>query len=287
MSGFKGIKDLSRAGGALGLSAPALLLLCLCFVLPIVNLLLVSLTAGRDASFTFKHYSDFFGDGFSRGLLWTTLRVSLLTTVLSLVLAFPVALYMRQVSPRARAILAFLLLSPLLTSVVVRTLAWVFILGPRGVLNTLLNLVNLGPLQLLYNETGVVIGMTHVFFGYMVLSLMTSLLKLDDNLLLAARNLGASKWHVLTRIVLPLSLPGVLAGSVLVFTMSASTYATPAMLGGTGAKLLSPEVYELAIHQIAWDEAATAATVLFAMSALVVLGVSGWLASGRRRVIFE
>ena len=276
-----------KSGPAWGLSLPAVLLLGLCFLLPIINLLLISISGPRDSGFTFKHYADFFGDPFSRSLLWTTLRVSLLTTVFSLVLAFPVALYMRQVSPRTRALLAFLLLSPLLTSVVVRTLAWVFILGPRGVLNTLLALVDLGPLQLLYNETGVVIGMTHVFFGYMALSLMTSLLKLDDNLLLAARNLGASKWQVLTRIVVPLSLPGMLAGSVLVFTMSASTYATPALLGGTGAKLMSPEVFELAIHQLAWDEASTVATVLFLMSAIVVVGGSALLASGRRKVIFD
>ncbi len=282
------MKAVARLGVPYGLSLPAVVLLGLCFVLPIANLLLLSVTEAKPGSgITFKHYATFFSDSYTRELLWVTLRVSLLTTLISLVLAFPVALYMRQVSPRARGLLAFLLLSPLLTSVVVRTLAWVFILGPKGVLNTGLSAVGLQTVRLLYNETGVVIGMVHVFFGYMVLSLMTSILKLDDNLLLAARNLGATKWKILTRIVVPLCLPGILAGSVLVFSLSASTYATPALLGGTGTKLMSPEVYDLAITQLAWDEAATVATILFLMSATLVLAGSALIGSGKRKVIFQ
>jgi len=269
------------------LSLPAAVLLGLCFVLPIANLMLLSLTSTKGDGYNLKHYAEFFGDSYSRDLLWVTLRVSMVSTVIALFLAFPVALYMRQVSPRARGLLAFLLLSPLLTSVVVRTLAWVYILGRNGVLNTGLAALGLPPVTLLYNEVGVVIGMVHVFFGYMVLSLMTSMLKLDDNLLLAARNLGASKWRVLTRIVIPLCLPGILAGSVLVFSLSASTYATPALLGGTGARLLSPEVFDLAITQLAWDEAATVATILFCMSAIVVLIGTWVVGSGKRKVIFD
>jgi putative spermidine/putrescine transport system permease protein len=270
------------------LSLPAVLLLGLCFVLPIANLLLLSLSGDpKGARFSPHYYVEFLTDSFSRNILWTTLRISFLATLISLVLAFPIALYMRQVSPRARSLIAFLLLSPLLTSVVVRTLAWVFILGPKGVLNTALGSIGLPTLPLLYNEIGVVIGMVHVFFGYMALSLMTSLMKLDDNMLLAARNLGAGMWSILWRIVLPLSLPGVLAGSVLVFTMSASTYATPALLGGTGARMMSPEVYDLAIGRLAFDEAAAVATILFFTSAVVVVAGSALISAGRRRVIFE
>jgi putative spermidine/putrescine transport system permease protein len=169
----------------------------------------------------------------------------------------------------------------------VRTLAWVFILGPKGLVNTVLTGLGFAPVRLLYNELGVTIGLVHVFFGYMVLSLMTSILKLDGNLLLAASNLGASQWKILTRIVIPLSLPGILAGSVLVFTLSASTYATPALLGGTGTKLMSPEVYDLALNNLAWDEAATVATILFLMSAFVVVGGSALISAGRRKIIFD
>lgn len=270
------------------LALPALLLLGIGFVLPVSNLILISLTeGGLGRAVSLVHYKDFFADSYNREILWVTLKISLITTAISLVLAFPVALYMRQVSPAARSLIAFLLLSPLLTSVVVRTLAWVFLLGPKGVFNTGLVALGFMPVRLLYNETGVTIGLVHVFFGYMVLSLMTSMLKLDDNLLLAARNLGASQAKILTKIVIPLCLPGILAGSILVFTLSASTYATPALLGGTGAKMMAPEVYDLAVTHLAWDEAATFATILCAMSAIVVLAGSALIGSGRRKIIFD
>jgi len=280
-----GLGSHGRAVGLLGL--PALVLLGIGFVLPIWNLLLLSLTGETGGPASLRLYVAFFTDGYNLDILWVTLKISLITTVISLVLAFPVALYMRQVSPLARSVIAFLLLSPLLTSVVVRTLAWVFLLGPRGVLNTGLTELGFLPVRLLYNEIGVVIGLVHVFFGYMVLSLMTSLLKLDDNLLLAAQNLGASQWKILAKIVIPLSLPGILAGSVLVFTLSASTYATPALLGGTGTKMMAPEVYDLAVNNLLWDEAATYATVLCLMSAIVVILGAALIGSGRRKIIFD
>lgn len=268
------------------LSLPSVLLLGLCFILPIWNLFLVSLTDSATGSFSVKFYRDFFTDAYSLNILWTTFKLSTITTVISLVLAFPVALYMRQVSPTTRSLLAFLLLSPLLTSVIVRTLAWVFILGQRGVLNSLLTEAGFEPVRLMYNQTGIVIGLVHVFFGYMVLSLMTSMLKLDSNILLAARNLGASHLNILFHIVVPLCMPGILTGSVLVFTLSASTYATPALLGGTGTKLMAPEIYELAVTHLAWDEGATLATILFVMSATVVIAATAIASSGRRKIIF-
>jgi putative spermidine/putrescine transport system permease protein len=268
------------------LSLPGLLLLIFCFALPIWNVFLVSVTDTGGHTLSLKFYKEFLTDGYSLGLLWVTFKLSLITTVISLVLAFPVALYMRQVSPMARSILAFLLLSPLLTSVIVRTLAWVFVLGPHGVLNDALAGLGFMPVKLLYNETGIVIGLVHVFFGYMVLSLMTSMMKLDGNLLLAARNLGASQWKILYHIVIPLCLPDIVAGSVLVFTMSSSTYATPALLGGTGTQLMAPEIYDLAVTQLAWDEGATVATILFVMSAAVVAIGTAIAASGRRKIVF-
>ncbi|HEX7039849.1 MAG TPA: ABC transporter permease, partial [Trueperaceae bacterium] len=255
------------------LSLPALILLAVLFMLPVLRLMVLSLFIETPDGyrFTLHNYVVFFTDPYTLKQLWVTCKISFITTFISLVLAFPVALYMRQLPPRTRGLLAFLVLSPLLTSVVVRTLAWVYLLGSKGVLNTFLGQLGLPPVQLIYNESGVVIGLVHVLFGYMILSLMTSVLKIDDNLLYAAANLGASKLVIFWKIILPLSLPGILAGFVLVFTMSASTYATSAMLGGSRTRLLAPEVYNLAVNRLAWDEASTAATILFVMIAVVVV----------------
>ncbi len=271
-------------------SMPALLFIGLLFLLPVASLGVTSFFRESDGggfTFTLALYRDLFTDSYNLSMMWRTLKISLITTTISLLLAFPVALYMRQASPRWRSIIALILLSPLLTSVVVRTLAWVIVLGPNGVLNDALGAIGLPSVTLIYNQIGVVIGLTHVFFGYMVLSLMTSLLKIDENLLLAASNLGASRWVILREILIPLSLPGILAGSVLVFTMSASTYATPVLLGGSSTKLIAPEIYDLAINYIEWNAAAALSCVLFAGIAIVVLLATLFAESGRRRVIFE
>lgn len=272
------------------LSLPALLFIGFLFLLPVASLGVTSFFREPESGgyhFTLELYQEVFIDGYNLAMMWRTLKLSLITTAVSLFLAFPVALYMRQTTPRRRAFITLILLSPLLTSVVVRTLAWVIVLGPRGVLNDALAACGIAPVALIYNEVGVVIGLTHVFFGYMVLSLMTSLLKIDENLLLAASNLGAGRWVILREIIIPLSLPGILAGSVLVFTMSASTYATPVLLGGSSTKMMAPEIYDLAINYIEWNAAAALSCVLFAGIALVVFLGTLFAESGRRRVIFE
>jgi putative spermidine/putrescine transport system permease protein len=263
-------------------SLPALLFVGVLFLLPVASLGVTSFFDVSDDgrwSFTLSHYTELLTEGYDLGLMWRTLKLSLITTMLSLVFAFPLALYMRQISPRMRSILTLALLSPLLTSVVVRTLAWVILLGPKGVVNGALAAMGLPHVALIYNEFGVVIGLTHVFFGYMALSLMTSVLKIDENLLLAAGNLGASRWVILREIVLPLSMPGILAGSVLVFTMSASTYATPV--------LLAPEVYDLAINYLDWSSAAALCVVLFIGISSIVTAATAFAESGRRRMVFE
>jgi putative spermidine/putrescine transport system permease protein len=272
------------------LSAPALLFIGLLFLLP-VGLLVASSFIGKEGAeagrFTLAVYRDFFSDSYNLRLIGRTAFLSLITTVLSLVLAFPVALHMRQMSPRARSLVALAILSPLLTSVVVRTLAWVILLGPRGVVNNGLIALGLNPVALIYNDFGVVIGLTHVFFGYMALSLMTSLSRIDDNLLLAASNLGATRWVILRDVIIPLSRPGMLAGSILVFTMSASTYATPALLGGTGSKLMATEIYDLAINYLEWREASALSFILFVGVAAIAFGATYLAERGRGKAIFK
>lgn len=258
------------------MSLPALLFVGLLFLVPVVQLLLssvVDITAdGWQVSL--RLYAEFFADPYSWQLVGRTLRISLITVVACLLLAFPVALLMRQLSPGKRTLLAIALLSPLLTSVVVRTLAWVVLLGPKGLFNSLLALLSIEPVALMYNDLGVIIGLTHVFFGYMLLALTASTLKLDQSLILAASNLGASRWRILRTIIIPLSLPGIVSGSVLVFTMSASAYIVPVLLGGTATKVMATEVYDLAINYLEWKEAAVIAAVLFALVWAVVASLS-------------
>lgn len=255
------------------LSMPAVLFVGALFLAPVFQLLLSSVIAADGAghfSITLAPYRAFFASAHNFRLIARTCLIGGVTVIACFVLAFPVALFMRQIAPRWRSLLAIALLSPLLTSVVVRTLAWVMLLGPKGLFNNILTWAGWSPLPLMYNDFGVIVGLTHVFFGYMLLSIMTSVLKIDGNLLLAAANLGATRLRILTRIILPLSMPGIAAGAILVFTMSSSAYVTPILLGGANTKVLSTEIYDLAVNYLEWREAAVMAAVLFALVWCVV-----------------
>lgn len=272
------------------LSLPALVFLVFLFLIPVVSLVSASFWSGKPGDgghFTLNVYAKLLADPYNALMIWRTFKMSFVSTVLTLFLAFPVALYMRQVTPPMRLIISFVLLSPLLTSVVVRTLAWIILLAPNGFINNGLNALGIQSVKLIYNEIGVVIGLTHVFFGYMVLALMTSILKIDENLLLAANNLGANRWNVLFKVIIPMSLPGMLAGSILVFTMAASSYATPRLLGGSSNKVLPMEIYDLAINYLEWNDAAALASILFVLITLAVWGTTRLVESGKRRVVFE
>jgi len=255
---------------------PALIFIAALFLAPVVQILAGSFVQTNSGGWTFTAglYEAFFTDAYSWRLLERTLRISAITTLACLVMAFPVALLMRRLSSAQRTVLAILLLSPLLTSVVVRTLAWVILLGPVGLINKTLGVLGIAPVALMYNDIGVIIGLTHVFFGYMLLAITASMLKLDERLVLAAINLGASRWQVLRTIVFPLCLPGIVSGSVLVFTMSASAYIVPVLLGGTATKVMATEVYDLAINYLEWKEAAVVAAVLFVTVWLIVAALA-------------
>jgi putative spermidine/putrescine transport system permease protein len=270
------------------LCLPLVLFLAAWFLLPVGRMMLLSVTPDTGPHwFTFQRFAGILGDSYDRGLIYRTLRVSLWTTAISLVTAYPVALLLRGLNSRAQAILVLIMVSPLLTSVVVRTLAWVALLSRSGIVNQALTAVGLPPIEIMYTETGVVVGLTHVFLGYMIISLLTSLRRIDENLYAAASNLGASRFRMLLEITLPLSLPGVLAGCVLVFTLSAGAYATPSLLGGSRASVLPVEIYNLAIQQLAWGDAAAAASVLFLLIAVVTGLATRIVEGGRRRVIFQ
>ena len=262
------------------LGLPALVFMGVLLLLPVGFLISLSFFKPDDEGvllFSLDAYQDIFSDPYNLAMIVRTIKISAITTIISLVLAFPVALYLRQVSARTRAVISFILISPLLTSVVVRTLAWIILLSPKGIINSALIAVGLEPVKLLYNQVGVIIGLTHVFFGYMAISLMTSVIKIDENLLLAASNLGAKRFTILREILIPLSFPGILSGSILVFTMSASTYATPMLLGGSATKLMATEIYDQAVNYLDWQSASALACVLLVCIALLVF-IAGSLA---------
>jgi putative spermidine/putrescine transport system permease protein len=274
----------------LALLSPSLLFLAVFFALPALGLVSYGfLTQSPEGTvglpFTLQHYQHFFGTPLYSRVLLTTLRISLATTAVAVLLAYPVALVMSRSPAGIRRIITIIVIAPLIVSVVVRTYGWQLILGngPTGILNWLLLTTGIAkaPVRLLYTETAVVIGSLHVFFPMMVLPLASALGKIDPRLEDAARTLGAGTWRTFRKITLPLSLPGLAVGCGLVFSLTAGSFVTPAILGGTGAQMLGMLVDQQILVVYDWPFGATVATVLVAI-VLFVNMVSNRALSRRR-----
>lgn len=269
------------------LTAPALILLLGVFLIPMLLMLLLSFQDGQQA-FTLANYSLFFQDTFYLDILWRTIRVSLWTVLATLVLGYPVAMFMAQASGKMRGIVTMCVLAPHLISVVIRNFGWVVVLGEKGWINEMLMAMGIieTPLRLLYNELGVVIGLTDSFIAYMVLALATSLYAIDPSLNKAASILGASRARTFFSVTLPLSLPGIVAGTTLVFSLSMSAFVTPALMGGTSVKVIPVLAYEQIMSTLNWPLGAALAFLLLGSTIVLVSLYTKLIENKRYKEVF-
>jgi putative spermidine/putrescine transport system permease protein len=224
------------------------------------------------ALWTLGNYHRFFADRFYLGVLGETLLTGLIVVAACAVLSYPIA-YVLARTRRGKAVLFLVVLAPFLVSQVVKTYGWMVILSGQGFLNwVLLGLGLVGErVQLLYTRTGIVIGMVHVLVPFMILTLESVIRQIGDDVLDAARSLGAPEYKVFLRVVLPLSLPGLVAGSLLVFSLAVSIFTTPALMGGDRVQLMSNFIYKRAVSLLDWPLAAVGAWVLLLTALLVVV----------------
>lgn len=268
----------ARSGGlepAL-LLAPGALALLAAFLIPIGQVLAFAFFKdGRLSAdaLDLSAWGRLFADGYHLRVGLRTLKLGALVTGFALLIGYPLALVIDAAPPRARTLLLLALVLPLMTSVVVRTFGWLVILGRGGPVARGLRDLGLVPanFQLAYTETGTVIAMVQVLLPYMVLVLVGVLGGIDRRWLEAARAMGAGRWAVLRHVVLPLSLPGVLAGCVIVFAVTVSSFITPVLIGGLKLPVLATGVFQSAVSYNDWPLAAAQATALFLLVALVLL----------------
>ncbi|HEX2890547.1 ABC transporter permease [Vineibacter terrae] len=261
------------------LVGPALLLFVIFFVLPFAVMAVLSLLSGNPAQnpnvyLTSRHYVRFAGDDLYWDALWSTLRIGIVTTLASLLVGYPLAHWMARMKSRlGHALLLMAVIAPMLTGIVVRTFAWMTILQDKGVINT--TLIGLGliekPLPLMYNEFGTVVALVHIYVPFMVLTLTGVIGRIDERLEQAARNLGASRLRAFAEVTLPLSLPGIFAGSLLVFALSISAYVTPFLMGGTNVLTLPMLIYQQVSSSFNLGFAGALGVILLAVSLLVVI----------------
>lgn len=261
------------------LAAPLGLTYLAFFAAPLVLLLGISLFADSELTrLGLDSWIKFYGDGFYLKVIFDTLKLGVLAVAATTVLAYPLALVFRGSGPRVQQVLIFVILMPLLTSVVIRTFAWIVILAREGVVNQAL--VGMGltatPLNLLQTELGLVIALTQIEMSLMLLPLITIMRQMDQNLIDASRALGGSRWRTFFHVVLPLTLPGWIAGATLVFASATTAFISQSVIGGARLVYLPSLIWQQAMVVYNWPFAAVASvTLLFTVLAGIM--ALGWL----------
>jgi len=257
------------------LLAPLLGLLTVAFLAPVLSLVPTSLrpyVAGRGIGegWTFQHYTNALTDSFYLEILARTIGLGFVVTLSTLIIGFPLAYILARSESRWRHWLTLLVIFPMLLNLVVRTFGWIALLARRGLVNQWLMGLGLTdePLRLMFNFTGLMIGLTHIFLPVMVLVLIAVIQNIPRDLEEAAGVLGASRAVVFAKVVLPLSAPGILAGSILVFVLTVSALVTPRLLGGPTYKVVSTLVYEQFLQLLNWPAGSALALL---MTAIVLL----------------
>jgi putative spermidine/putrescine transport system permease protein len=266
-----------RISGQALLILPALGLLLVFFVAPYLNLLLISVfTPSHQAPylrvFTLANYGHIVHDPFTWQVVWRSLWLGAVTTGLSVVLAYPLAYHLARTPRRMKGLFMILVISPLLVGVLIRTYGWMILLQDTGLINQLLHAVGMRRVPLMYNQTGVLIGLVHVFIPFMVLSLAGSIQGIDPELELEARSLGAGAWRTFWRVTFPLSLPGLAAGTILVFVLAISSYVIPSLLGGFTVITVPILVVRTITELFNWPGGSAFALLFFVITMLLVWG---------------
>ena len=260
--------DIRRRIAPILLIAPLVVYMLVFYVLPLAAMLLRSVS---DPTWTLENYRRLSGDTVFMQVFWTTLRTSLVVTAGTLLLGYPVALALSRLRRGAASVVLIIVLLPFWTSVLVRSYAWMVLLGRGGLINEALHAAGLtdAPLKLLNTSFAVHIAMIHILLPYMILPIASVLRQMDAALPRAAAGLGATPWSVFARIILPLSMPGVAAGVLLVFVLSLGFYITPALVGGPRDLMLSMLIAQQ-VDLLNWPYAACISATLLAATLLII-----------------
>ncbi|MBB5695429.1 ABC transporter permease [Muricoccus pecuniae] len=253
------------------LAAPSGVVYLVALVIPLVSVLVLSLqgfefSRGILPRYDLANYADLFTDPLFEEALTRTFRIALITTAICVAIGVPEAWIIRRMSPRWRGLMLLLVVGPLLVSVVVRTFGWMVLLGTNGLINGALLAIGVpdAPFRMMFTEFAVILGLVHVMVPLVVLAVWASLGRLDPALSRAAESLGAGRFTIFRRIILPNIMPGVLGGALMVFCLSASAFATPAMLGGRRLKVVASMAYNEFLNTLNWPLGAAIATLLLA-----------------------
>lgn len=257
------------------LLAPSVAAVLLIFGAPLVVMLRSSfdrfVSGGMQKSdFIIANYKRFFTDDIYQAAMWRTLEIGLVVTVISLVLSFPLAYSLARASGFWARVLTLVVVVPLLTSIVVRSFGWMILLNDGGFVQKISMALGVPKLQWMFTSRGVVLSLVEVLMPFMVLTLSGVIKQIDVELEQAVRSLGGGPWRVFRDVLLPLSVPGIAAGSLLVFVLSISAYATPALVGGEQTQVLASMIYKQATTALNWPFASAISIITLVLVLLLV-----------------
>lgn len=275
------------------LAAPGLLVFLGLVIIPLGMTALLSFYdwgqyKGIVPTFTLKNWLEIATDSYFFEVFLRTFRIAILVTVAAILIGVPEAYILNRMAPGWRSICMLVVIGPLLVSVVARTLGWALLLGSTGLVNQ--GLIALGligaPLEFMFTETGVVIALAHVLMPFMILAVWASLQRLDPQIENAAMSLGAGWWTIWRRVILPQIVPGILSGSIIVFALAASAFASPAIIGGRRLKVAATLAYDEFLNTLNWPLGAAVAMLLLVALVAIIVG-SNRLIERRYAQVFE
>jgi len=272
------------------LCAPALVLFVVMVLVPLFLTVILSFhvfdhNTGIKNELTLAHYIEVLSDSYYFEIFWRTIWISALTTLLCLLIGAPQAYILSRMRSPWKSILLLIIIAPLLVSVVVRAFGWSILLGPSGLVSLFADFLGIKLSRILYTEKAVVIALVHIMMPFMVIPIWTSLQKLDPSVQDAALSLSATPFTTFRRIVLPQILPGMLSGSLIVFGLSASSFAIPGLLGGRKLKMVATVVYDEYLYALNWPLGATIAIILLIANLAIMLSYNRVIERKYRRAL--
>jgi putative spermidine/putrescine transport system permease protein len=266
---------------AAGLVGPATLYVAVGLLIPLAILFRYSLNQFVPGKFmvdalTIENYVKFFTDVYYTAVLTRTVRIALITTIICLAMGFPLAYVLARTRTRFKNVLIMLVVLPLFVGNAVRAAGWMVAFGNKGVINA--SLMGIGaistPIEIMFTEFAVIVGITAVNLPFMVLTLQSIIEGIDRSVEEAAFNLGATPWQMARRVLFPLAMPGILAGTILTFILAMNAYATPVLLGGPRFQMMGPLVYGQFVQQNNWPFGGAIAFILMTATLILTLAAN-------------
>ncbi len=247
---------------------PGVVILVVCMLIPLLQVIIPTIFG---EGYPFQSYVEFLQDEYYIKIFARTLQISVITTIICMIAGVPTAYFISRCSQKWRGILLAVAIFPLMTNSVIRSFAWINILGSNGIINTMLKSIGLieRPIKMLYTEFAVIIGSVYLFLPLMIVTVTGVMENIDDDMMEAAQSLGANRFIGFLKVIFPISLPGIIVGGILVFTGTLTAYTTPQLLGGNKNLVLSTLIYQKAMAVGDWTGASMIALIMI----IVTLGV--------------